>query len=283
MQKVRIITHSGCDLSYREAEELNIIMIPDMVIFEGQEYRNNIDIHPEAFYSRLEQNETLPTSAHPNAADFMNAFRAADCEDIICITATSLMTGTYNTANLAAQLLKEEGFSSNIHIYDSKQISFGMAYSVLEAAQMAKAGATVDQILGHLDEMLPNIGVYFIMKSLKYARKGGRIGAIRAITADTLGVKPLLVFGDGTVSDISLNRTFGKGIRSIFQKYKTYAGDDPEVFIFHANNEKDARTLKELLQQDFPNINPRIEWVGPVIGIYTGVGCVGIAFKKKES
>lgn len=282
MQKVKIITHSGCDLTYREAEENGIIMLPDIVIFGEEQYRNNIDILPEEFYSRLENEDILPTSSHPNPADFIDAYKSADCDDIICITATSLMTGTYNTAVLAAELLKEEGFAPNIHVYDSKQISFGMTIGILKAAKMAREGASAEEILKMLDELVPKIGVYFVMKSLKYAHKGGRIGAIKAVTADTLGVKPLLVFGEGTVSDISLNRTFKTGIRSIVKKYISSVGDNPELYIFHANNKKDALALQQMIQQEFPDIKPRIEWVGPVIGIYTGVGCVGLAFEKKE-
>ena len=283
MQKVKIVTHSGCDLSFAEAEANGIIMLPDLVVFGSQQYRNNIDIGPEEFYHRLEADSTFPTSAHPSLSDFADAFRSAgDCEDIICIVMSSKMTGTINTVNIAAEMLKNEGFGPRIHVYDSQQVSFGLGLAVLEAARMASAGADADEILCHLDEIVPKIGVYFVMQSLKYAKKGGRIGAIRAVTADALGVKPLLVFRDGTVSDISLNRSFSSGIQAIFKKYRGHAEDDSEVFIFHARNEEGAQQLCSLLRKEFPRVQPRIEVVGPVVGIYTGVGCVGIAFRKKE-
>lgn len=295
MQKVRIITHSGCDLPFEEAKKANIIMLPDIVIFGENQYRNNIDILPDEFYSRLDKldkSEHLPTSSHPNVASFMDAYRMAavnnnteeNITEIICITNTSKMAGTYNTASLAASLIKEEeeDFQPDIFVYDSQQISFGMSYLSLEAAKMAKDGACAKEILEMLDELLPRVGVYFIMKSLEYARRGGRIGAIKAATVDALGVKPLLSFSDGTVSDISLNRTFKTGIRSIFQRFQKYGCTDSDVFIFHANNEKDALTLKQMIQDKYPEVEPKIEWVGPVIGLYTGSGCVGIAFKKRE-
>lgn len=283
MQKVTIVTHTGCDLSFADAEKYGITLLPDIVIFDEIQYRNNIDLLPEEFYERLDKAEHLPTSSHPNPAAFMDAFRSAGTEEIICITNTSKMAGTYNTASLAARLIEEEeGFTSKIYVYDSLQISFGMAYLVIEAAKMATDGACAADILKMLDELFPRIGVYFVMRSLEYARRGGRIGAIKALTADALGVKPLLIFGDGTVSDISLNRTFKAGIRSIFQRYCKYGCTDSEVYIFHANNEKDALTLKSMIQEEFPEVDPHIKWVGPVIGLYTGSGCVGISFKKKE-
>lgn len=283
MQKVRIVTHSGCDLSFDEARANGIIMLPDLVVFGGQQYRNNLDIGPEEFYRRLEDDGLFPTSAHPSLSEFTDAFRsAADCEAVICIVMSSKMTGTINTATVAAHMLESEGFGPRIHIYDSRQVSFGMGMAVLAAARMAREGACAEEILRRLDELVPRIGVYFVMQSLKYAKKGGRIGAIKAVTADALGVKPLLVFRDGTVSDISLNRSFSAGIQSIFKKYRDQAGSDPEVFLFHARNQQDACRLRDLIRQAFPHVRPRIETVGPVVGAYTGVGCVGIAFLKKE-
>lgn len=283
MQKVRIVTHSGCDLSFAEAEANGIVMLPDLVVFGGEQYRNNLDIGPETFYRRLDDDAVFPTSAHPSLSDFADAFRSAgDCEDIICIVMSSQMTSTINTVSIAARMLENEGFGPRIHVYDSRQVSFGMGIAVLEAARMAQKGAGADEILRRLDEIVPQIGVYFVMQSLKYAKKGGRIGAIKAVTADALGVKPLLVFRDGTVSDISLNRSFSSGIQAICKKYCSQAGDHPEVFVFHARNEDGARRLCDLIRQERPDVQPRIEVVGPVVGIYTGVGCVGIAFRKKE-
>ena len=283
MQKVRIVTHSGCDLSFAEAAANGVVMLPDLVVFGGEQYRNNIDIGPEEFYRRLEDDSVFPTSAHPSLLEFMDAFRSVgDCEEIICMVMSARMTGTINTVGIAARMLEAEGFGPRIHIYDSRQVSFGLGMAVLDAARMARAGAGAAEILRHLDDTVPKIGVYFVMQSLKYAKKGGRIGAIKALTADALGVKPLLVFRDGTVSDISLNRSFQAGIQAIFKNYCSHAGDDPEVFIFHAHNPEDACRLRDLIRERFPQVQPRIETVGPVVGIYTGVGCVGIAFRKKE-
>ncbi len=283
MQKVRIITHSGCDISFHEAEKNQITMIPDFVIFGTEQYRNNLDILPDTFYQRLSDCEKLPTSAHPSLADYMDAFRSAsDYDEIIFIALTSKMTGAYNSACLAAQLLEEEGFPVKIHIYDSLQVSFGAAILVFEAARMAREGADAAAIMKQLDALVPRIGVYFVLKTLKYAHKGGRVGAISALAADSLGVKPLLVFDNGTVSDLHLNRTLKHAIQSIFKKYETLASDDSEVYIFHACNEKGALSLKKLIQDTYPDIHPRIEYVGPVLGIYTGIGCVGIAFRKRD-
>ena len=283
MQKVKIVTHSGCDLAYGELEKYNVTMIPDWIILGDKEYRNNIDIYPDTFYARLEESEDLPTSSHPSPAEFMDAFTSAsEYEEIIFIALSSKLTGTFNTASLVAQQLKEDGFGPEIHIFDSCQASFGAALIILEAAKMAQDGLSAEEIISHLNQLVPQIGVFFVMNTLKYAYKGGRIGAVSAIAAHTLGIKPLLVFKDGTISDLSLNRTFNEGIRSVFKRYQKHSDGGQDVIIFHACNEAGALRLKNMIQKEHPHIELRIELIGPVIGLYTGTGCVGIAFKKKE-
>lgn len=283
MPKVKIITHSGCDLTQDMVEDLDISILPDIVAFGSEQYLNNVDIHPLEFYKRIDSSEVFPTSAHPSLSEFIDVFEDAEgYDEILCIVMSSKMTSTVNTATIAAEMAMEDFPDRKIYIYDSMQVSFGMAIAVLEAGRLAKEGACAAEIMANLDELVPRIGQYFVMQSLKYAHKGGRIGAIRAVSADALGVKPLLRFRDGTPSDIKLNRRFSDGVTDIFKKYKSRVGDDPEVFIFHACNEKDARLLEQMILDFNPNAKPRVHWVGPVVGIYTGVGCVGISFKEKK-
>ena len=284
MPKVKIVTHSGCDLTSDMVKELDIAILPDLVAFGSEHYLNNVEIHPTEFYERIDKSEVFPTSAHPTLNDFIEIFEdSAGYDEILCIVMSSKMTSTVNTANIAAQIVQEDHPGTRIYVYDSMQVSFGMGLAVLEAGKLAKAGRSAVEIMEHLDRLVPRIGVFFVMQSLKYAHKGGRIGAIKAVSADALGVKPLLCFRDGTVSDIKLNRRFSDGIREIFKTYKSRVGDDPEVFIFHACNEADARKLEQMILDFNPNAKTRIQWVGPVVGIYTGVGCVGISFKEKEN
>lgn len=284
MKKVKIITTSGCDLSYEETEKLGVTMISDWVIFGEEQYRNNLDITPEEFYQRLASEEALPTSSHPSPAQFIDAFQsAADADEIVCIVVSSKLSGTYNTACFTAEQMIEDGFEPKIHVFDSLQISFGMALQVFEAVRMSENGACAEQIIDRLNELHQNVGVFFVMNTLEYARKGGRIGAITALAADSLGVKPLLMFHDGIVNDLSLNRTLKSGIKSIYKKFCTLADTNEKVFIFHAGNLHGAELLKSMIQEEFPSVTPSIRWVGPVVGIYTGNGCVGIAFCKKDS
>ena len=105
MKKVKIITHSGCDLTAEMVAEYDVNILPDVVVFGSEQYRNNVDIHPRAFYDRIRQGDVFPTSAHPSLTDFTDAYRAAaDYDEILCIVMSSQMTSTVNTANIAAQM-----------------------------------------------------------------------------------------------------------------------------------------------------------------------------------
>ena len=281
MGKVRIFTNSSSDIAPKWAEEEGIILIPDMVLFGPEEqYRNNIDIDPPAMYKRLETAQTLPTTSHPNIAQYMEAFSTVE-EEVLCICITSRMSGAYNTACTAAKLLMEQGRPNPITVVDSLQVSYGMALLVVEAARMAAAGADTAQICQMLEEKKQRVGVYFAMESLQNARKGGRIGAIRVLAADMLNVKPLLMFRDGLVRDYGVVRGFHTAVDRVIQRCCDCAVPGGEIYVFHADREELAEYVKSRLLAHDPTVRVRIGWVGTAIGIYTGAGCVGMACFEK--
>lgn len=281
---VKIVTHTGCDIPLERAKELGVIVIPDLVIFDGKSYQNMTEITAEAFYDKMKAADRLPTSSHPSVGDFEREFAALqDCDEILFLSITSGMSGTYSTAVTAQKRLEERGCPLQISVYDTQQCSHGMGMMVEEAAKMAAEGMTKGEIIYRLDEIRSRIGVYFVLETLKYARKGGRVGAIKALAADALGIKPLLQFDKGTVSDIGITRNFADGLSAVMKKYREQGQYGGEVILFHAQNPQGAGKLAELVRKEDPGCRIRTEAVGPVIGIYTGIGCVGMSFWKKEN
>ncbi|MGI5894502.1 MAG: DegV family protein [Candidatus Merdivicinus sp.] len=280
MKKVRIFTNSVSDLSPEWAEQEGITLIPDVIAFSpSEQFLNNIHISPPELYRRLASAERLPTTSHPNIDQYMQAFSSVrPDEEILCICLTSKMSGSFNTASTAAKLLKEQGFSVPITVYDSLQVSFGLAMLAVQAARMAKNGSDIADICAMLDEKKSKIGVYFVMESLQNARKGGRVGAIRVLAADLLNVKPVLMFRDGLVRDIGIVRGFQTALEKVIQYYRDRAALGGEVCIFHADRPELANYVRQQILAYDPSAKIRIEWVGAVIGIYTGAGCIGIAF-----
>lgn len=280
---VKIFTNSVSDLTPQYAQELGVTMIPDIIAFSAEEqYRNNEDIDPPALYRRLAVCQKLPTTSHPNLEQYMQAFRSAsDADEILCISLTSKMSGSYGTACSARQLLQEQGFTVPIRVYDSLQVSYGLAFLVRQAARMAQRGDTADQIMEQLDLLRPKVGVYFVMESLENARRGGRVGAIRVLAADLLKVKPILTFRDGLVYDQGVVRGYSKAVDRVLERYRQKAQFGGEVFLFHADRQELAEEVEKRLLEMDPQAKIQIGWVGAVIGIYTGPGCLGLAFQER--
>lgn len=280
---VKIFTNSVSDLTPQYAQELGVTMIPDIIAFSAEEqYRNNEEIDPPALYRRLAVCQKLPTTSHPNLEQYMQAFRSAsDADEILCISLTSKMSGSYGTACSARQLLQEQGFTVPIRVYDSLQVSYGLAFLVRQAARMAQRGDTADQIMEQLDLLRPKVGVYFVMESLENARRGGRVGAIRVLAADLLKVKPILTFRDGLVYDQGVVRGYSKAVDRVLERYRQKAQFGGEVFLFHADRQELAEEVEKRLLEIDPQAKIQIGWVGAVIGIYTGPGCLGLAFQER--
>ena len=283
---VAVVTNSICDLSPEMAEEYGVLMIPDVIIFsEAEQFRNNLEIDPPTLFARLPKCQQLPTTAHPNLQLNMDTFRKAaeSADEILCISPTSRMSGAYGTACSSRTLLMEQGFATPITVYDSLQISFGLGTLVIEAANLARQNYSAAEIVAQLDVIRPKVGVYFAMQSLEYARRGGRVGAIRVLAADLLNVKPILTFKDGLVKDIGVVRGYSNAVDHVVELYRKKAFFGGDVLLFHSDREALAQQIRQQLLEMDPDCRVRIGWVGAVIGVYTGPGCVGLAFMEKDT
>jgi DegV family protein with EDD domain len=279
MKKCAIVTNSVSDLSPSLSEKYGIMVIPDVVIFENQAYLTNIDIDPPMLYRLMREQKKLPTTSHPNQDIYMEHYaKAAEYSEILCITVTSVMSGSGSTAALAARMMQEKGFRPKIYIYDSLQVSYGLAYLAIEAAKMAQQGLGALEIIARLDQIRDKVGSYFCMNTLENARRGGRIGEVKSLTADFLGIKPVLTFRGGTVKELGIARNFEAAIHRIFRLYKYRAKKGGLVFVCHANYEEVAQRLREQVLRLDPDAEVLVEWIGVAIGIYTGERTIGLIF-----
>ncbi len=283
MTKVSIVTHTGCDMSPGEVRELSARMVSDFVVFSDKTYRNMVDLTPPEFYDRIKDASTI-TSSHFSAGEMLEAMVEAsdDAEEVLCLALTKKMSGCYAAAVVASQLFKTRNPGRKVYVYDTTQVSHGMAIMVREAARMAEDGMSAAEIMAALDELKGKIGVYFVLDSLKYAKKGGRVGAIKMLAADILGIKPLMVFQNGEVRDIGVTRNMNEGLAAVLEKAQAELDPTYEVTVFHADCLERANELAEMIKKIYPEARIRIEYVGPVIGIFAGPGTVGVAFTKKN-
>ncbi|MDD2561416.1 MAG: DegV family protein [Eubacteriales bacterium] len=281
MAKCRVFTNSVSDITPEIASEYGITVIPDVVIFGDREYQTTIDIDPPKLYQLLRQVDYLPTTSHPNPYIYSTCFEtASDYEEILCINVSSRMSGSMNTASLTAATLAEEGFGPKIYTYDSMQVSYGLAYQVIQAAILARQGATAREIMAELDQIRDRVGVYFCMSSLANAKKGGRIGEVKCLAADLMGIRPVLTFRDGTVKELNLTRGFDRALERVAKYYDERAKKGGMVFVCHANNEPEALRMRERVLNTDPDAQVRVEWIGVAIGVYTGEGAIGLIFQE---
>ena len=283
MHKTRIFTNSASDIGPETAKRYGITVIPDTIEINGEVFLNGIEITPKGFYDKARGLSKLPSTAHANIDMYCKAFEdCADCDEILCITITSKMSGSYSTALIARDDLEKRVFQPKITIYDSLQVTYGIAYIAIEAAKRAALGESALEITRHLDQFRERMTVLGLLYSLKNAVKGGRIGAVKALCADALNVKVLTSVLDGTFRDIALIRGFAAGQKRMIKDYIEGADFTKDVCVFHANNPSDAENMAEQIRRAAPQAEVNIEWIGSVIGNYTGEGSIGLVFERKN-
>lgn len=284
MAKIRVVTDSTSDIPISIREELGIKVVPLKIHFGQETYLDGVTITPSTFYEKLIASEQLPTTSQPAPLDFTQMYesiREEEGEDveIISIHIAGVLSGTNQTANIAASMVEEQ---VKVHVVDSKMASYVLGQVVVAVARAAKAGKSVDECLELARRMKERTHVLFVVDTLTYLQKGGRIGKAAAFLGSLLNVKPILTLDEnGTVSPVEKLRGKKKAIYHVYEASKNYAGQDPVVVsVIHSTSEEEAVTLGEKIRQEFNVQELVVTELGPVIGTYTGPGLVGVVVYK---
>lgn len=282
MSNIVVITDSSCDYSPEQASAAGFTMVPLTVSFGSEHFLEGLELTPAQFYRRLAKCTELPKTSQPSPEMFMSVFRKyADADDIICITISSGLSGTVRSAQLAADLLADSGFSPRIHVIDSLNGCTATGYLAEVAARMAQEGAPIDDILARMHELQRTSAIYFVPDTLEYLRRGGRIGNVRAAVGSLLGIKPLLTVINGLAVDVDKCRGVVQTKNKLVQKFLTTAKNLQEVTVIHTDALGRATELSHDLKGAVHGIKVRVHSVGAVIGSYIGAGAVGLSFEEK--
>lgn len=289
---VKIIADSGCDLSVECAMQEGIDLVPFHVLFceEGtvREYIHNEDLTTEQFYEKLCAAKEYPRTCQPSPCEFLKAFkRNAPYDEIVCLTVTSKMAGTYDSACRAAELYAEEaakcgGAMPVIHLFDTQNCSGGATLLALHAADLAKKGKNASEIIASLTELRQRVSSLFVLNSFVYALKSGRTCGIKPVLGELFGVKPVFTFKDGLVTDVSRISRANQVQRYLVDTFQKTCKDHSMAVIFHAMAKDRAFALEKELKALYPNLRTMILSVGAVVGVFAGPGCIGISFFKEE-
>lgn len=282
MSKIRIMADSASDVSQAYASELDVSVIPVNIMIGDENFKDGVSITSDDMFKKMLSEDILPKTSQPSPEDFMDEFKKySDHTDIICLCLTSQGSGTYNSACLAKKLLEEDGFKSNIHIFDTLNASIPILEMVKIAKQMADDGKNALEIVEHLEFLRDKMVLYFVCDTLEYIRKGGRIGNVKFVVGTLLKIKPILTFIRGIATDVGKIRGIEQARRKLVELFEEKAHSFTEVTIVHAFNLEQAKKLENDICAKFKNIKVSIYQVGTSIGTYTGPGAFGIVFREK--
>jgi DegV family protein with EDD domain len=278
--KTAVVTDSTAYIPKELREKWNIHMIPLSVIFDGETYREEIDISAGDFYEEV-KNRELPTTSMPPIGEFVELFEklARDYDAVISIHLSSGISGTYQGAVSAGKMV--EGIE--VYAFDSEVSAMPQGFYALEAAEMAEKGIGAEKIMERLTEMKNSARAYFMVDDLSHLQRGGRLSSAQALIGSLLQVKPLLHFDDKKIVPFEKVRTRKKALNRVVELLAEDAnsGGEYRAVVIHANREAEALEWKSELEAQFPNVEFMLSYFGPVIGTHLGEGSMGMGWYKK--
>lgn len=275
-RKIRFVTDSTADLPPEFVEKYNISVVPLKISFGEETYRDYVDISPDEYYRRLRRAKKLPRTSQPSPADFLDAYRplVEEGAEIISIHIASALSGTVQAARLAKSMLNYP----HIEVVDSQSASIFLHAMILEGVRLAEKGGSTQDILELWQSFNSRRQVLFMVDSMEYMLKGGRIGKGTAFLGTLLNIKPILTFIGGVVHPVEKIRGRKKALDRMVELARQAQGEDTPVHCIIADADA-PDYLEELRRRVEERINYTeliLSRMGPVMGTYSGPGFVGI-------
>jgi DegV family protein with EDD domain len=271
---IKIVADSTCDFTPRMAQELGVTIVPLHVIFGDVSYREGIDITAEEFYEMLVKSRQLPTTSAPSVGDFQDVYRRLldEGHSIVSIHLSGKLSATVRMAQAAAESLKQP---ERIAVVDSQCISLAAGFCITEAAAAARAGASLEEAKAAAESIPGRLHIQFMVDTLEYLRRGGRIGRARAYLGTILKIKPILSLREGELFPVERVRTRSQGVERIIQAALRHQNVKMAA-VGHSTTPDEAELIRERLAVAFPHAQVSATRFGPVIGTHGGPGVVGI-------
>lgn len=278
---VQILADSACDLTEKYHQEYNIDIVPLTVHLDGQDYQDQIDIEPKKLYDAM-RNGSSPKTSQVTPQTFKSIFTkyAKANQPLIYFAFSSELSGTYQAAKMVQEEMKEEYPDANIHIIDTKCASLGYGLVVLRVAELAKQGASIDEIIEIGTYYANHMEHIFTVDDLKYLFRGGRVSRTSAFVGSLLKIKPLLHVEQGKLVPIEKirgsKRVLGRMIEVMEERGVDF--DKQTIGISHGDDLATAEKLATMIKEKFPVKDVLIENVGAVIGAHSGPGTIALFF-----
>jgi DegV family protein with EDD domain len=270
MSEVAIVTDSVADLPYDVAAEFGITVVPLVVRFGAEIYRDGLDLPPDQFYQKLMNGKIMPVTSVPSPAAFTDAFDnlAEKTDKIVFISLTSKLSGVYQVALQAASLMKKQ---CCVEVLDTQWAVMAEGFIALAAAKAARAGAGIDEVLDVARRTMLKVDMHAAFDTLEYLERGGRIGKAQAFLGSLLKINPVIGLKDGEVYPIVKLRSRAKAIDHLFN-YPANFSQVEGLAIEYATDSDAANGLLRRFREKYPQVPVYLSRVSPVIGAHTGPG-----------
>lgn len=277
MSKIHIVTDSTCDLSQEEIEKLGIHVVPLSIQMGGNTYIDGVDIQPDEFLEKMPTFNELPKSSQPAPGQFKDLYDelGKDGDQIISIHMTGGMSGTVESARQASQMTE-----SDATVVDSRYIAWGLAFQLREAAMKRDTGASVEEIVEHVNKVRENTRLFVALDTLENMVKGGRIGKGKALFGSILNLKPVGNLDTGAFNPCAKPRSHKQVVKYLFEQFQNdTAGKKVKgVGLSHANGMHTmGQPLLDLVKETGFN-DFDIAFTSPIISTHTGPGAIGFMY-----
>lgn len=280
MKKLGVLVCTNSAIDYIP-HDYDIRIIRSTILMGGKEYVDFEELTASKFYEMVESDPTLiPRTAMASTGTMLEAYellRDEGCDEAIFITISSKMSGIYENAMIARNMV--EGIK--VTVFDSKTVGYLQCKMAFLAHDLAKEGKSMDEIVEALSFIRDNNHIYFAVKDLKYLVKNGRLSNAAGFVADVLKIKPLLeVDKFGAVVTVEKIRTFGRAVERVLEKFlEETEGKDIEPFIIHANNPEVAQYLREQVLAARPELKEVKDYLlTPAVGAHCGPKAITIGY-----
>ncbi len=280
---IRIIADTTCGLPLEKLAAEDIDVIPQIIIFDEKPYRDDTEIDTPTFLSKLKKAKTLPKTAAPPPALYEPLYEkyAGTGDSIFIPTPSTALSGTFRSAEVAKDSYPE----ADVHILDTRTIAGGLGTLVLKANEWAKAGKDIETLTADIKALADREVVYFLVDTLEYLHKGGRIGKASYLIGSMLQMKPILGLDKGEVTAVEKQRTSGKALNRLKELVLEACPKGPESYITvsHCGGEERAEQIANELAEALGLESIPVYEVPPAIVVHGGPGIISVSFFKAKA
>ncbi|MFZ7102332.1 MAG: DegV family protein [Peptococcaceae bacterium] len=281
MEKIALVTDSSCDLPQEIIKKYHIHVLPLHIIFKNKDYKDGVDITSDEFYERLKTE--IPNTSMPcvgEAWELFKILKGNGYTQILAITLSSGLSGTYSMMEGLKEKVNELGLK--INVINSKALSLGLGFLVMHAGELIKKNIPLQEIIDKIEMLVKETKVFFVLKTLEFLRKGGRIGLVEGTIGDILDIKPIIsINAEGIYYSVAKARGRNRSLNKIVEIAKDIMEARPMLLgILHGSSLEDAEYVFDLMNKDknLQIVDSYLEQTTASMAVHTGPGLIGIAF-----